>query len=155
MAALNTDGSLRETGLRRLTKALSFLLAMLCILALGGIGGGWAGLWLAFQAGILGFILLWVTCPLGGFFGLWLAKGLGQGFAHLMSSYRLAFPGLLLGIAGGVFYFSLSLEASKIRLHIGDLGFEQWMTLSLSAAIGGLLFGLVAMTLDALTNFTR
>src|SRR5687768_16015202 len=55
-APISADGSPRETGLRRLTKAISFMLAMLCVLALGVIGGGWAGIWLALQAGFVGYI---------------------------------------------------------------------------------------------------
>jgi hypothetical protein len=152
---VNADLAPRESGLRRLTKAISFMLAMLCVLVLGAIGGGYGGAWLAFQAGFLGYILLWVTCPAGGFFGLWLAKGLGQGFARLLSSYRLALWGLVLGITGGVFYFSQTVEDPDVQILAGQMGLEHWLTLSLAAAIGGLAVGLATMILDAITNFTR
>jgi hypothetical protein len=154
-APVSADALARETGLRRLMKAVSFMLSMLCILALGTIGGGWAGLWLALQAGFFGFIFLWVTAPAGGFFGLWLSKWLGQGLARLMSSYRLTLPGLLLGMAGGVFYWSQTVEDPQTQLLAGQLDIDQWLALSLAVAIGGLLLGLCTMILDALTNFTR
>lgn len=149
------DAHGRETGLRRLTKALSFGLCMLCLLILGAIGGGWAGLLLAARFGFLAFVVSLFTCPAGGFFGLWLARWLGQGLARLMSSYRLTLPGLLLGIGGGILYASQSVESPHSRLMTGQLGWEDGLILSLAVAIGGLLAGLLAMIADALTNFTR
>jgi hypothetical protein len=150
-----SETHLRETGLRRLTKAICFGLCMLCFLVLGGLGGGWAGLQLAFRLGFLGYILSWVTCPAGGLIGLWLTRWLGQGIARLMSSYRLTFPGLLLGMAGGVLYWSQTQASPQAKLMTGQLAVEEWLTLSLVGTTAGLLAGLLAMIVDAITNFTR
>ncbi len=72
-----------------------------------------------------------------------------------MSSYRLTLPGLLLGMAGGVFYWSQTVEDPQTQLLAGQLAIDQWLVLTLAVAIGGLLLGLCFMILDALANFTR
>jgi hypothetical protein len=154
-ATASTETQPRETGLRRLTKALSFGLAMLCLLILGALGGGWAGLTMAPKFGFFEKLVAWFTCPAGGVFGLWLSRWLGQGLARLISSYRLAFPGLIFGMGGGVLYWTQHVESAPSRLMAGQLGWSEGLMLSLAVALGGLLIGLFAMIVDAVTNFTR
>ncbi len=150
-----TDSPPRETGLRRLTKAVSFGLALACLLILGAIGGGWAGLMLAVKFGFLATLVSWFTCPAGGVCGLWLSRWLGQGVARLVSSYRLAFPGLVLGMAGGFLYWSQTTETAPTRLTAAQIGWSEGIGLAMAIALGGLLLALIAMFLDAVTNFTR
>jgi hypothetical protein len=154
-APVGAEPASRETGLRRLMKALCFALCLLCFVFLGAIGGAWGGLLLAVKFGLIAYVLVFITCPVGGLIGLFLTKWLGQGIARLMSSYRLTFPGLLLGMGGGVFYWTQKFQASPDRLLAGQLVWDEWLLLSVAAAIGGLLLGLVFMILDALVNFTR
>ena len=145
----------RETGLRRLTKAISFGLCMVCLLILGAIAGGWAGLSMALKFGFLAHVVSWFTCPAGGVFGLWLSRWLGQGVARLVSSYRLSFPGLILGMAGGALYWSQTADSPYARLMAGEIGWGEGLSLSLAVAVCGLAVALCAMFLDAVTNFTR
>ncbi len=150
-----SENPARETGLRRLARAICFGLCMICFLVLGAIGGGWVGLQLALKFGLLAYVILVVTCPVGGLIGLWLAKWLGQGIARFMSSYRLTFPGLLLGMGSGSLYWGQTMKIPEARLLAGQLAWNEWMQLSLSVAVAGLLCGLIAMIVDALVNFTR
>jgi len=145
----------RESGLRRLNRAICYGLCLLCVLVAGIIGGGWAGIVFADRWGFLGGLVVWISCPAGAFFGFLLARWIGHGVGRLMSSYRLSFPGVLAGFGGGLLYWGQTVDSPHARLMARELVFTEWLTLSLCLAAGGLLLALAGMILDAFTNFTR
>lgn len=154
-APANGPAGAHESGLRRLNRALTHGLCLLCVVVGGVIGGGWLGVHLASRWGALGGLVVLAAAPAGAFFGFLVSRWAGQGIGRLMGSYRLALPGIVLGLGAGLLYWGRSLEFLQARLITGDLVLKEWLVLSLFAAAGGLLLGTAAMILDALTNFTK
>ena len=154
-ASTKMGTSRRETGMRRLMRAICYGLCVLCCLVLGAAGGGWAGIELAFRLGVLGYLIALVTCPAGGFLGLWLGRGLGRGLGRFLGSYRLSLPGMLLGFGGGLLYWGHSVESPYSRFLATQLVWDEWLLLSVCFGLGGLATAFLAMLLDALLNFTR
>ena len=154
-APANGETAVRESGLRRLNRALTHGLGLLCVVVAGVIGGGWLGVHLAFRWGSLGGLVAWISAPAGAFFGFLLARWAGQGIGRLMGSYRLALPGLLFGLGAGLLFWGQSANSPQARLLAGELILEEWLVLSLCLAAGGLLLGALGMIFDAIINFTR
>ncbi len=149
------ETSQRETGLRRLMRFLCHGLCIVCCLVLGAAGGGWAGIELAFRLGVLGYVIALVTCPAGGFLGLWVGRWLGRGMGRFLGSYRLSLPGMLLGFGGGLLYWGQSVESPYSRFWATELAWNEWLLLSVSLAVAGLAAAFLAMLVDALFSFTR
>lgn len=149
------DSARSETGLRRLNRAICHGLCLLSFLIVGVIGGGWGGVELAQHSAHLNGLVALATCPIGAFVGFFLSRWIGQGVGRLMSSYRLTFPGLLLGMTGGLVVWGLSAESPYSRLSEARLAWDEWITLSLFVAVGGLIVGAFGMVFDAFVNFTR
>lgn len=152
--ATGRDSAVRETGLRRLNRAICHGLCLLCFLVVGLIGGGWAGIELAEHSAHLNGLVALATCPLGAIVGFFLFRWIGQGIGRLMSSYRLTFPGVLLGMTAGLALWGLSAESGYSRFATANLVWQEWIALSLFAAVGGLALGLFAMIVDAFVGFT-
>lgn len=152
---VSQDSAPRETGLRRLNRAVCHGLCLICFLVVGVIGGGWGGVELAQHSAHLNGLVALATCPIGAIVGFFLSRWIGQGIGRLMSSYRLTFPGLLLGMTGGLGFWGLSAEDPYTRLMAANLAWNEWVVLSLVVAVGGLVLGLIGMVVDAFVNFTR
>ncbi len=150
-----TQSPARETGLRRLMRAICSGFCLVCCLVLGAAGGGWAGIELAFRVGVLGYLIALVTCPAGGLLGLWAGRWLGRGLGRFLGSYRLSLPGMFAGFGGGLLYWGHTVESSYSRFLATELAWNEWLLLSVALACGGLVAAVLAMLLDAVLNFTR
>ncbi|MCA9069391.1 MAG: hypothetical protein KDA84_10730 [Planctomycetaceae bacterium] len=153
-APTSRDSAPRETGLRRLNRAICHGVCLLCFLVVGVIGGGWGGVELAQHSAHLNGLVALATCPIGAILGFFLSRWIGQGVGRLMSSYRLTFPATLLGMTGGLVFWGLSAESPYSRLTAGTLAWDEWIAISLFVAVGGIVTGLFGMIFDAFVGFT-